>query len=271
MREWANRVFTAVSDGSLTKPVCRNAPLTIWSPSRSQHVFVRPLRISRRLLKAFLTVASVGTVIVWSLVGVAALLMARVSIRRHGQSENHGWGEAPKPRWYRRWWVVGLVLLAVGFIATNALSGGGNSHGGVATGVVAAAAIHALPALAPGALNPLVDQSNIHETVCKSGWTAKVRPPVANTDALKRSQLREWGYTDTNPAHYAEDHRVPLSSGGAPMDPANLWPQSRSGQYSAAAKDLIEIRVNRDICSGKLTLAQAQAIWLGNWWTATVP
>ncbi|MGW4994883.1 hypothetical protein ACWEQ3_46110 [Streptomyces mirabilis] len=31
----------------------------------------------------------------------------------------------------------------------------------------------------PGSYNPNVTQSNIHSTICVSGWTATVRPPTS--------------------------------------------------------------------------------------------
>ncbi len=45
----------------------------------------------------------------------------------------------------------------------------------------------------PGATNPAVTQATIHETICKAGWTATVRPPVAVTDAIKAQSARAYG------------------------------------------------------------------------------
>jgi hypothetical protein len=70
---------------------------------------------------------------------------------------------------------------------------------------------------------------------------------------------------------WEEDHRVPLSSGGAPKAEANLWPEAWDGPHGAHAKDVIEVRVLHDVCSGKASLAAAQAFWMGNFWTAAVP
>jgi hypothetical protein len=81
------------------------------------------------------------------------------------------------------------------------------------------------PRLSPGAINPSVDQSNIATTICKRGWTATARPPVAYTSALKLAQIVEYGYADRDPRHYQEDHLVPLELGGAARDPRNLWPE----------------------------------------------
>ena len=42
----------------------------------------------------------------------------------------------------------------------------------------------------PGALNKTVTQDNIKTTVCKSGWTATIRPTVSYTNKLKDTQLK---------------------------------------------------------------------------------
>ncbi len=52
-------------------------------------------------------------------------------------------------------------------------------------------------------------------------------PPTPARSSWPRSI--EYGYADRNPAHYQEDHLVPLELGGAPRDPRNLWPQPNDG------------------------------------------
>ncbi|MEU1596054.1 hypothetical protein ABZ468_25155 [Streptomyces sp. NPDC005708] len=41
----------------------------------------------------------------------------------------------------------------------------------------------------PGAYNPDVTQSNIHSTICVSGWTATVRPPTSGFVGEFRERL----------------------------------------------------------------------------------
>src|SRR5262249_31090768 len=105
-----------------------------------------------------------------------------------------------------------------------------------ATGVVAAGLPLGMPALAstdalilpthtPGARYSKVTQATIKTTICVKGWTKTVRPPSSYTSALKRVQLVEWQYADTNQAHYEEDHLISLELGGAPRSTRNLWPQ----------------------------------------------
>ena len=127
------------------------------------------------------------------------------------------------------------------------------------------ATTHPDPHCTPGALNPAVTQANIHSTICVSGYTKTIRPPVAYTDALKRQQIREYGYTDTSPRSYEEDHFIPLSLGGAPRDPHNLWPEPGA---SPNPKDDIEFKLYKAVCAGAVTLAAAQKAIATDWTTA---
>jgi hypothetical protein len=115
-------------------------------------------------------------------------------------------------------------------------------------------AILADPVRTPGVLNPNVTQANIRSTICRRGWTETIRPPTTYTDALKRKQMRQYGETGSL-SDYQEDHLISLELGGNPTDPRNLWPEPYP---RAAAVDQIENELNAEVCSGKLTLAQAQ-------------
>jgi hypothetical protein len=117
-----------------------------------------------------------------------------------------------------------------------------------------AQAVLADPARTPGVLNPDVTQANIRSTICRHGWTATIRPPVSYTNDLKRRQMRLYGETGSL-SDYQEDHLISLELGGNPTDPRNLWPEP----YPRAAEmDRTENELNAQVCSGQLTLAQAQ-------------
>jgi hypothetical protein len=117
-----------------------------------------------------------------------------------------------------------------------------------------AAAVVADPVRTPGVLNPDVTQATIADTICKRGWTRTIRPPTAYTDALKRTQLRQYGLVGRL-SHYQEDHLISLELGGHPTDPRNLWPEP----YPRAARvDRIENELNAGVCSGALSLDSAQ-------------
>jgi hypothetical protein len=110
------------------------------------------------------------------------------------------------------------------------------------------------PVRTPGVLNPDVRQETIGETICKSGWTRTIRPPVSYTNELKIRQMREYG-VGGSPSDYQEDHLISLEMGGHPTDPRNLWPEP----YPHASEvDQVENEINDEICSGKITLAEGQ-------------
>ena len=108
--------------------------------------------------------------------------------------------------------------------------------------------------LTPGVLNPDVTQATIAGSICKSGWTRTIRPPVGYTSDLKLKQMRAYGRTGP-PSAYQEDHLISLELGGHPTDPRNLWPEPYP---RAAGVDQLENELNADVCSGKLSLAEAQ-------------
>ena len=98
---------------------------------------------------------------------------------------------------------------------------------------------------------------------------------TAFTNGLKKRQIGQYGYADTEPAHYEEDHLIPLELGGAPRSAKNLWPEPLTAALSdgvsvgADVKDRLEDDLNRKVCAGAMTLAAArQAIaidWVAAW------
>jgi hypothetical protein len=107
----------------------------------------------------------------------------------------------------------------------------------------------------PGALDPKVRQSTIKKTICKSGWTTKIRPPVSYTKALKIKQMVLYVET-SSPSEYEEDHFIPLELGGARKNPKNLWPEPRS---QSKLSDPLENKLKRKVFKGLLKLAKARA------------
>ncbi len=65
------------------------------------------------------------------------------------------------------------------------------------------------PARTPGALNPEVTETTIRSTICVRGWTQTIRPSQAYTSALKRDQIRAFGYADRRMNDY---HRTSAST-----------------------------------------------------------
>src|SRR5450830_1158060 len=121
------------------------------------------------------------------------------------------------------------------------------------------------PILTPGATNPEVTQENIDENICVAGWTKTVRPTVAYTNKLKKQQIAQYSYDDTDPAHYEEDHLISLQLGGNPKDPKNLWPEPYDGECGARKKDVLETKLKRLVCTGEVSLQDAQQAISSNW------
>lgn len=119
------------------------------------------------------------------------------------------------------------------------------------------------PLCTPGEIDSGVTQDNITTTICHSGYTQTVRPPVSYTNKLKKQQITDYGYTDTNMSDYEEDHFISLELGGSPKDPKNLWPEPHP---STNEKDKVENYLHSEVCSGKLSLAQAQQEISKNWY-----
>ena len=136
--------------------------------------------------------------------------------------------------------VVALVLLGIATVSPH----GSSSKGPYPADVTRT----------PGVLNPEVTQATIDTTVCKHGWTKTIRPPTSYTNDLKRKQMREYGVGGAL-SDYQEDHLISLELGGHPTDARNLWPEP----YPRASEvDSIENELNAKVCSGRLSLEQAQ-------------
>ncbi len=119
----------------------------------------------------------------------------------------------------------------------------------------------------PGATDSRVTQNNIKSTICVSGYTTTVRPSTSYTNPLKEKQIQEYGYSDTSLSDYEEDHLIPLEVGGSPTDPANLWPEPYNITYGARVKDKVENYLHSQVCSGAISLAEAQKEDAQNWET----
>jgi hypothetical protein len=91
------------------------------------------------------------------------------------------------------------------------------------------------PMCTPGAV-----RTTSVDDFCHGGSTKQLRPPSSYTTKLKREQLVEYGYADSNPADYEEDHLISLEIGGDGSDPKNLWPEPHAGKYNSFIKDKVE-------------------------------
>jgi hypothetical protein len=130
------------------------------------------------------------------------------------------------------------------------------------------------PHCTPGATNPRVTQSDLASTVCKSGYTATIRPPASITGSEKRASEKAYGFTGkASTTEY--DHLISLELGGDPNSPLNLWPEPNKARAAGTTnpKDTVENTLKGLVCDavhGKpyLPLAKAQYLIATNWMTA---
>jgi hypothetical protein len=123
------------------------------------------------------------------------------------------------------------------------------------------------PACTPGAIDPDVTQGNLASTICKSGYTTTVRAPASDTDKVKALSLQQYGQTRAATTEF--DHLISLQLGGTNAV-SNLWPEpNRAGAPGTTnPKDAIETRLNKAVCSHKVTLSAAQMAIAHSWVTA---
>ncbi|GHH25756.1 hypothetical protein GCM10008023_39510 [Sphingomonas glacialis] len=119
------------------------------------------------------------------------------------------------------------------------------------------AAILLPPPETPGATDPAITQSNIDETICRPGYARSARPAYAVTGPLKR-RMMDAQHPGEPIADYELDHLIPISIGGAPLDPRDLWLQPRHGQANAGDKNVLAYVLWRLVCTHQLPLATAQ-------------
>jgi hypothetical protein len=100
------------------------------------------------------------------------------------------------------------------------------------------------------------------EDICKPGYSKKVR---AVTKALREQAYRNYGMASHQPGDYQLDHLIPLSIGGS-NSIRNLWPQpNTTSPWDARAKDALERRLLRLVCTGELDLETAQRNIATDW------
>jgi hypothetical protein len=156
-----------------------------------------------------------------------------------------------------------LAIIAASLIGLVALITPSTITGSVPTHCVAVGLLPD-PKCTPGSTYSRVTQANIQTTICKAGWTATIRPPVSYTSKLKRQQMTQYGFTDSISNH-EEDHLIPLELAGNPADPKNLWPEPDA---SPNRKDAVENELRRRVCSGRMTLKDAQQRIARDWTTS---
>ncbi len=123
------------------------------------------------------------------------------------------------------------------------------------------------PRCTPGVVSTAVTQHNLWSTICRPGYTKTVRPPEPETEAFKKKIMAAYREPGAM-SEYELDHLVSLELGGS-NDAGNLWPERNDHPPGAInSKDLVENALNKDVCSGRVSLAAAQTAIAQDWTTA---
>jgi hypothetical protein len=106
------------------------------------------------------------------------------------------------------------------------------------------------PTLTPGAVMTM-DAA----VVCAPGYAKSVRHVPGS---VKAKVYAKYGITSHRSGEYEVDHLISLELGDS-NDIANLWPQSYwTEPWNAHVKDKLEDRLHELVCSGQLSLSEAQ-------------
>lgn len=111
-------------------------------------------------------------------------------------------------------------------------------------------------ACSPGAV--LTTDSKI---ICVSGYTKTVRNV---TEATKKKVFAEYGIPYSQRSNYEVDHIISLELGGS-NDISNLYPESYLIKNGAKTKDIFENYLHKQICNGKMEVAEAQRQISSDW------
>ena len=170
-----------------------------------------------------------------------------------------------------------VVILFAGVGCTGLLNGVSSSDAGVTpsaagasgapqwghqtktSGCVASGALPD-PACTPGDIIPTATKDQI----CVSGYSKTVRNvPASEKDAV----YAEYGITHHAAGEYEVDHFVSLELGGS-NDLSNLWPEPAAPTPGFHQKDKVENYLHDQVCTGQMTLADAQQQIATNWLAA---
>src|SRR5262249_30181303 len=98
--------------------------------------------------------------------------------------------------------------------------------------------------------------------ICTPGYSKAVR---AVPKYLRDQVFRNYGIEPPQRGGYQLDHLIPLAIGGS-NSIRNLWPQPQNASpWDARAKDRLENRLLRLVCTGKLDLETAQQEIAADW------
>lgn len=99
------------------------------------------------------------------------------------------------------------------------------------------------------------------DQICESGYSSSVR----NVSTSEKNQVyAEYGIMHHTTGAYEVDHLVSLELGGS-NDISNLWPEAANPKPGFHEKDKVENYLHDQVCSGAISLQQAQIEIATNW------
>lgn len=99
------------------------------------------------------------------------------------------------------------------------------------------------------------------DDVCISGYAKNVRNV---SESEKKAVFAEYGIVTHATGEYEVDHLISLELGGS-NDIANLWPEAAAPVPGFHEKDRIENLLHDEVCSGRISLHDAQMEIANDW------
>ncbi|HEY2383555.1 MAG TPA: hypothetical protein VGK48_20465 [Terriglobia bacterium] len=112
------------------------------------------------------------------------------------------------------------------------------------------------PSLTPGVALPLTEGA-----ICS---TVLVKRSHAELAVIGKEIFEKYGIRNPGSGHYELDYLIDPELGGAD-DARNLWPQPYSVSWNAHVKDALESHLRELVCTGQLSLAEAQHDIASDW------
>ena len=99
------------------------------------------------------------------------------------------------------------------------------------------------------------------DMICQPGYSSSVRNVP---QSVKDDVYAEYGIASHEPGQYEVDHLVSLELGGS-NDISNLWPEPADPRPGFHEKDKVENYLHDEVCSGRISVQQAQHVIATNW------
>lgn len=113
------------------------------------------------------------------------------------------------------------------------------------------------PILTPGAVSP-----DTKASVCSAKYT------IAARHVTETTRKKVYAAYNTSPTTCEGgckiDHLIPLAIGGS-NDVKNLWPHAYKQDWSVYRKTRLEVKLRKDVCSGKTPIQEARTCIATNW------